>query len=108
MWLKGEGGDANHSRAVELYEKAASDGSVAALNGLGYAYFYGNHLPQDLPKALGYFTEAASMGVEGDSHYNTGYCHANGLGTEVNQEKAVQYYEKVLKIYTYEIKRISS
>lgn len=46
MWLKGEGGDANHSRAVELYEKAASQGSVGALNGLGFAYFYGNNLPQ--------------------------------------------------------------
>jgi TPR repeat protein len=55
MFLKGEGGDANHTRAVELYEKAASDGSVAALNGLGYAYFYGNHLPQVMMVMMGFY-----------------------------------------------------
>jgi hypothetical protein len=37
---------ANYTRAVELYERAASSGSVPALNGLGFAYFNGHHLPQ--------------------------------------------------------------
>ena len=46
MHLKGEGGVANHSRAVGLYERAAQQGSLQALNGLGYAFFFGNHLPQ--------------------------------------------------------------
>ena len=46
MFLKGEGGEVNYTRAVDLYEKAAASGSVEALNGLGYAYFFGNHLPQ--------------------------------------------------------------
>ena len=32
--------------AVELYERAAASGSVPALNGLGFAYFNGHHLPQ--------------------------------------------------------------
>jgi TPR repeat protein len=31
---------------VELYERAAASGSVPALNGLGFAYFNGHHLPQ--------------------------------------------------------------
>lgn len=34
------------------------------------------------------------MGTEGDSLFNTGYCHAQGLGTEVDLEQATQYYEK--------------
>jgi len=52
MYLKGEGGAANHSHAVELYEAAAKQGSIKALNGLGYAYFFGNHLPQNLTKVM--------------------------------------------------------
>jgi TPR repeat protein len=40
--LLGEGGaDVNITKAVLLYEEAASMGSIRALNGLGYMYFYG-------------------------------------------------------------------
>jgi TPR repeat protein len=36
MWLKGEGAvnnTSNHTRAVELYEAAAAEGHIRALNG---------------------------------------------------------------------------
>ena len=36
------GGDKNVSRALALYDKAASKGSIRAFNGLGYVYFFGN------------------------------------------------------------------
>jgi TPR repeat protein len=39
MWLKGEGAvnnSSNHTRAVELYEAAAAEGHVRALNGECY------------------------------------------------------------------------
>lgn len=48
MHLKGEGTEANHTRAVELYEIAAEESHVRALNGLGFEYFYGNVLPRNL------------------------------------------------------------
>lgn len=47
MFLKGEGtsppGFKNATYAIELYERALaeSSGSIRALNGLGYIYFYG-------------------------------------------------------------------
>lgn len=41
------GTDKNITHAVELYEEAAALGSVKALNGLGFAYFYGHG--DDLP-----------------------------------------------------------
>ena len=42
MFLKGEGmAERNTSRALELYTRAADMGSVKALNGLGFIYFYG-------------------------------------------------------------------
>ncbi len=43
MHLKGEGVNAiNGTKAVELYSQAADLGSVKALNGLGYIYYYGH------------------------------------------------------------------
>lgn len=47
MALKGEGGPRNVSTAIELYERAAKDGAVRALNGLGYMYFFGHDLPKN-------------------------------------------------------------
>lgn len=47
MHLKGEGAEANHTKAVELYEMAAEEGHVRALNGLGYEYFHGHALPRN-------------------------------------------------------------
>lgn len=47
MYLKGEGTDANHTKAVELFELAAKENHVRALNGLGYVYFNGHVLPQN-------------------------------------------------------------
>jgi TPR repeat protein len=42
MHLKGEGlAQPNATRAIELYSEAANQGSVKALNGLGYIYFNG-------------------------------------------------------------------
>lgn len=47
MYLKGEGTKVNHTKAVELFELAAAEGYVRALNGLGYVYFNGHVLPQN-------------------------------------------------------------
>jgi TPR repeat protein len=35
------------TKAVDHYEKAAALGSVKALNGLGFLYFYGEALPKN-------------------------------------------------------------
>ena len=39
MYVRGEGTEIHMEKAVELYERAAKQGSPTALNGLGYAYF---------------------------------------------------------------------
>jgi TPR repeat protein len=52
MLLKGEGGDRNVSRAVLLYEEAASNGSIRALNGLGYMFFFGKDLDKNEVSAI--------------------------------------------------------
>ena len=48
MLLKGEGGEKNVSEAIRIYEVAAGNGSVSALNGLGFVYFFGNEMPKNM------------------------------------------------------------
>lgn len=81
MHLKGEGvAEKNISKAVDLYGEAAALGSVKALNGLGYIYFYGEALPKNETKAFHYFLAASDAGLDGDSFTNAAHCLANGIG----------------------------
>lgn len=54
-----------------------------ALNGLGYAAFFGRGLEQNYTEALHYFERAAApVGAgDADSAFNAGYMHEHGLGT---------------------------
>ena len=52
MLIKGEGTTKNVSAALELYESAAAEGSVQALNGLGFLYFNGDAVPQNMVSTL--------------------------------------------------------
>lgn len=52
MYLKGEGTEVNHSRALELYKTAAEDNHVRALNGLGFEYFNGNAVPRNVVRCI--------------------------------------------------------
>lgn len=50
MYLKGEGtkdNAKNVTMAIQLFESAAASGSVHALNGLGYIYFFGQELEKN-------------------------------------------------------------
>eukprot|EP00903_Cladosiphon_okamuranus_P018769 g17268.t2 len=92
MYLKGEGTHVNHTKAVELYELAAEENHVRALNGLGYVYFTGLVLPQNLTKAYGYFERAANMQEDGDSLFNAAHCLTRGLGTDQDLERGAELY----------------
>ena len=96
MYLKGEGTAVNASRAIELYENATSTpgGSVRALNGLGYIYFFGQVVPKNHSRAFGYFMEATEnlATAGGDSLFNAGYCLEHGLGVPRNVTRAVELY----------------
>jgi SEL1 protein len=92
MFLKGEGGPANHTLAVEYYQAAAANGHVRALNGLGYEYFFGTGLEMNRTKAYEYFVEAARQMQDGDSVYNVGHCLTTGQGVERNDALALEYF----------------
>ncbi|CAM9413300.1 unnamed protein product [Chrysoparadoxa australica] len=94
MYLKGEGGPANYTRAAELYTAAAEENHVRALNGLGFEYFFGHNFEQNLPKAFGYFKKAAAIGTDGDSLFNYGQCLSTGAGTAKDVTKAAEVFSK--------------
>src|SRR5690606_8192199 len=48
MLIKGEGTEQNVTQALQLYERAAAEGSIQALNGLGFLYFNGDAVPQNM------------------------------------------------------------
>ncbi|KAF0744070.1 hypothetical protein Ae201684_001333 [Aphanomyces euteiches] len=100
MLLKGEGVTQDNETAIQWYERAAKHNDVRALNGLGYIHFYGTaNCTQNQTKGLEYFERAAAQRTDGDSIFNTGYCHYLGLGTDQNVSKALVYFEDAAKSF---------
>ncbi|KAE8986182.1 hypothetical protein PR001_g22666 [Phytophthora rubi] len=94
MLLKGEGTAQDNVTAIKWYEKAAEKNHTRALNGLGFIHFHGSGgVPENKSFALEYFERAAENQEDGDSVFNAGYCHAMGLGTNVNVSRAMEFYD---------------
>ena len=80
---------------TNLLQRAALGGNVQALNAWGamlvnMAVTEGrstNEIASALSEALGFFKQAAGQG-DGNGLYNLGMCHARGLGTPRNDERA--------------------
>ncbi|KAJ8540735.1 hypothetical protein ON010_g12493 [Phytophthora cinnamomi] len=94
MLLKGEGTAQDNITAIKWYEKAAAKNHTRALNGLGFSHFHGSGgVKENKSLALKYFERAAENQEDGDSVFNAGYCHAMGLGTNVNISRAMEFYD---------------
>ena len=80
---------------TNLLQRAALGGNVQALNAWGALLVNAavaegrstNEIANALSEALGFFKQAAGMG-DGNGLYNLGMCHARGLGTPRNDERA--------------------
>ncbi|CAM9541042.1 unnamed protein product, partial [Hapterophycus canaliculatus] len=92
MYLKGEGTHPNHTKAIELFELAADENHVRALNGLGFVYFNGHVLPQNFTKAYSYFEHAANLRQEADSLFNAAHCLVHGLGADQDLTRCEPQY----------------
>ncbi|OWZ16842.1 Suppressor of lin-12 [Phytophthora megakarya] len=94
MLLKGEGTAQDNVTAIKWYERASEKNNTRALNGLGFIHFHGSGgVPENKSLALEFFELAAGNEEDGDSIFNAGYCHAIGLGTNVNISRAMEYYD---------------
>ncbi len=88
-------------KAIYWYQREAEMGYRDAFCDLGKMYYEGNGVPKDYQKALAMFEKA----ILDDDHYGDGYSgqknyealaylgviYRDGLGVEVNREKAIDY-----------------
>lgn len=81
------------ARARELYEKAASKGSIASENNLGALYNEGNGVPKDYGIARSWFEKAANGGFP-RAMANLARMYQNGLGVAVDFSEARKWYQK--------------
>lgn len=79
-----------HAEAVACYQKAAALDVAEAQFNLGYAYYKGEGIGQDMPSAAMWFKRAALQGFA-KAEYNLAFCYMNGEGVPCNHEKALQW-----------------
>ena len=73
----GQLGEVAHDIALPFYKRAAACGSARAMRRLGYYYWKGEHVEQDLGRAAQLFHEAAELGDE-FAAYNLGLMYDKG------------------------------
>lgn len=98
----------NIDTAIKYYEKAAALGDYDSRWELVQLYYYGDEVPQDLLKAEKYFDGITYDAGDGDSieiekivAFAKMY-HYSAEGVEKNMVKAVQYYEWLTDVTSYE------
>jgi len=78
---------------IKRYKKRMNAGDPIAVYNLGNYYRDGLYgLSQDHTKAFELWHRAAELG-HAMAYSNIGYAYSNGQGVEVDQKKAIQYYE---------------
>jgi TPR repeat protein len=82
----------SHSKANELWTKAAKQGFADAQCCLGHSYFSGDGVEKDLKEALRLFNLAAAQGFA-DGQFNLGTLYHNGEGVEKNKKEAARLYK---------------
>merc|ERR1712048_822162 len=78
--------------AVKLYQLAADQGYVNALNSLGICYLEGLGVSKDNLKAVKFFSSAAAQGVVA-AQVNLGQCYENGMGSVKDEVEAFRLYK---------------
>lgn len=89
------GGEADYAKALELYELAASRGSVLGMEAAGHYYRldYVNEDEGNAAKAIDYFSRA----IERNSNYSRvelALCYETGRGAERDYQKAFDLYSQ--------------
>lgn len=91
---KGEKKD--YIKALAFYKKAANNGSLKAMDSIGYMYGTGAGVTKNSSKAVEWFRKAAE-GNCADSQRNLAIMYDAGLGVEKNPKIALTWYLKAAK-----------
>jgi len=82
-------------KVVELYQKAADQGSAYAQVNLGWFYEKGRGVPRDLGKAAKLYQKAAHQGFA-KAQYDLGGLYEKGRGVPRDFGKAAKLYQKAV------------
>jgi uncharacterized protein len=93
MYVNGEGVSKDVVKAVEWFQKAASQGHPKAQFSLGKMYYLGESVPKDAVKAVEWYQKAAEQGYA-NAQFNLGKMYQTGEGVQTDLAKAVEWYEK--------------
>ena len=87
------GSKADHKRARELFEKAATAGYAPAQSMLGHMLYYAIGGPRDVDRAAEWIRSAAEQGHP-RGQFNYGLLLSGGKGVKQDRTKAMQWYRK--------------
>jgi TPR repeat protein len=93
LFKKSPSTEKTFSGTIDELVKKAESGDVEAQLDLGYMYLYGvNGVNADYKQSLHYYELAANKG-NAIALNNLGSLHFNGIGTEVNYAKAIEFFK---------------
>lgn len=93
LLITGQGGSVEIPRAVGLYQAAADQGDVDALNNLGEIHETGRGVPINQDEAMRWYERAAEKGL-GSAQFNAGRLWAVGVGAKKDPAKARAYLKQ--------------
>lgn len=103
-YAKGDGVPKDSVKAVELFRKAANQGSAAAMNDLGVMYEHGEGVGQSHYIARDMYLLAAERG-NAQAHVNLGAVYERGMGVPTDYKAALDWYKKAASMGNEKAKR---
>ena len=88
--------EGNDKKAFELYQKAADQGNIIALDKLGNFYCFGNVVERDDKKAVELYQKAAEKGYA-PAQYHLAIMYKVGQGVKQDYSKAIDLLKKSAK-----------
>ncbi|MCX8639339.1 sel1 repeat family protein [Gilliamella sp. B3172] len=93
----GQGVEPDIQKAIEWYQKAASQGHALAQTNLAYFYLLGIGVEKDEQKAFTLYQQAANQQLPA-AIKTLGFLYMQGLGTEVDEYKAFTLFEQAYQL----------
>ena len=93
----GQGVEPDIQKAIEWYQKAASQGHAQAQTNLAYFYLLGIGIEKDEQKAFTLYQQAANQQLPA-AIKTLGFLYMQGLGTEVDEYKAFTLFEQAYQL----------